>query len=1110
MTFEPLGFQGGFYLHTQLRAEASLLMAVYALVLAVILWRTRREWRELTRGRWLVFAALTLASAGSTQVFTLRLETFAIPTPPGLPEAPAGPAISLLGSVFILLSGAWLGVGPAAIAGLVSGAARAGWSAHMLSQPFEFAFIAALAAYLLRQRYHGSLMALIRRPGVAGPLSAALIWPLTAVSCYLQHPSPSLASLDYVWMIAGPLLPAAMFEMLLGGIAVEVVYHRLPAWRPNTGPLQPAPWQTSIGRRLLYTFLPVTLFAAIVIIGAVTVFSYNAAVDLIIAQMARDAHNAASTIPVFIQTGSALIRDLADALAEPDRDIEATLREGTRAVAFFSHILYYEKVDSAPPETPAYQHPPSPDDLPAITADELNRVAQTLATDMPQDAAIFPTGPDSLIVSFIVPVQDARSDPTGVLLGRALLDANPIMEPVVGNLRDIASGRGEGFVIDKNGNILLHPSDPSRVLQSFSLGATAASIASEADGAAYRRQGSDGALQLVYVQPARGSDQWSVVIVVPNAVVLERAVQIAAPLVVLLGVLGALALGWIYALATARITRPMAQLADAADRVSGGNLDHAIPVASRDEIGRLGASFERMRTNLKSRLDEQALLLQISQAVSAGLDLPSAILPILKGCLRVTNAAGARVVLSNGESDEPAAYAAGPAASAMAALDRRVLEVVHDEGRLVIERLSRAQAVIDASVLALRLESLAALPLRQEETYLGVLWLGYTQPHHFADSELTFMGMLASQAAVTIAKVRLLEEARSRREQLEIVLASTSDAVLVADRHGRLVMVNPAVRAPLQCGPESLRGQVVKQALKDMPALAALFEREIVMPETTEITGHDGRTYEAKASPLKTADGAVSGRVVALHDVTHFKELDELKNDFVQTVSHDLRSPLTYMRGYATMLTMVGALNEKQQKFAEKIIVGIEQMSSLIENILDIGRIESGGELERDECNVADLVTSVVNGHRAQALTKEITLTSEVAPDLPAIVADAHMLRQAVTNLVDNAIKYSHQGGHVHVATRLNNSQIVVSVADDGPGISQADQAHLFEKFYRVRKRENMAVKGSGLGLAIVRGVARRHGGDAWVESQLGQGSTFYLSVAVDAESSANGPKPAS
>ena len=1099
MSFEPFGIDGAFYIHLQLRAEAWMLVVIYALLLAAVLWRSRHDFRQLSREGWVLLGVFMPAAAVLSQMFLLGGQSFVALTPQGMPEVLHGPAVPLLGGVLILLSGAWMGVGPATLVGFASGLARAGWGTYRLSEAFEVALVAALAAYLLRQRYQSQLMAALRRPYLAGPASALLVWPLSAAGLLLQHAEPSLAAVDYVWAFMAPALPASLAEMFIGGVLVALAYRLWPAGRPNTDfPLRSAPWQTSLGRRMLFIFIPVTVAAVAVIVGAVTVTSYNTAVELVAAQMARDAGHAASTLPTFVQTGSALIRDLADKLRPSEVDIGAALREGTRAVAFFSQLLYYEAPsDSAELGDAVFRHPAEPDGLPPVTLEEHTLVAHTLASEMPQEAAIFPLNPPQLVVGFVVPVRDEGGVAKGALLGRALLDANPIMQPVIDNLRNVGGGRGKGFVVDKNNMIILHPSEPDRVTQSFSAGEQIASVVTGEDGAVFRRQDPDGSIQLVYMRAAPGTDLWSVVVAIPNVLVLERTAQVAAPLVVLLAALSVAALWGIYALVTARITRPIAQLAGAADRISGGDLALPVVRTGQDEIGRLSASLEGVRVNLRRRLEEQALLLQVSQALSAGLSLDSTVPPILKGCQQVTDAAGVRIVLAGGEDEPPAAFAAGPVADAMAVLDLRLLEMVRDE-RLVLERLARAKAVVDASVMQQPLGALVALPLRQKTTHLGVLWLGYTHAHSFSEEELAFLETLASQATAAIARAQLFEAVRSGREQLEIILTSTIDAVLVADRHCRLVMVNPAAESALQRDRESLLGQPVAQALADMPLLVSLFDRQSSGAETVELVGQNGRIYEAKAAALLTSSGASAGRVVMLHDITHFKELDEIKNEFVQTVSHDLRTPLTYMRGYATMLKMVGPLNEKQDRFAERIIVGIEQMSTLIDNILDIGRIESGGDMERNPCDLGELVRNVVAAHRTSALTKAITLTSDIEPGLPSVVADEHMLRQAVTNLVDNAMKYTQRGGHVNVTARRDSGCVVVAVSDNGPGISQTDQAHLFEKFYRVRKRENIAVKGSGLGLAIVRGVARRHGGDAWVESKLGKGSTFYLSVALE------------
>jgi signal transduction histidine kinase len=232
--------------------------------------------------------------------------------------------------------------------------------------------------------------------------------------------------------------------------------------------------------------------------------------------------------------------------------------------------------------------------------------------------------------------------------------------------------------------------------------------------------------------------------------------------------------------------------------------------------------------------------------------------------------------------------------------------------------------------------------------------------------------------------------------------------------------------------------------------------------------------------------------------VTHFKQLDALKSDFVSTVSHDLRSPLTLMRGYATMLEMVGKLNEQQHSYISKIIIGVESMSRMVNNLLDLGRIEAGVGLQVESVAVKEIVDGVMDTLQLQADQKNIRIQVEAVGSLPRTVeADRALLQQAVYNLAENAIKYTPEGGQVTVRVRSRPGELLYEVQDNGIGIAPADQARIFEKFYRGSQREARAQRGSGLGLAMVRSIAEQHGGRVWLESQLGNGSTFYLLVPI-------------
>jgi signal transduction histidine kinase len=237
--------------------------------------------------------------------------------------------------------------------------------------------------------------------------------------------------------------------------------------------------------------------------------------------------------------------------------------------------------------------------------------------------------------------------------------------------------------------------------------------------------------------------------------------------------------------------------------------------------------------------------------------------------------------------------------------------------------------------------------------------------------------------------------------------------------------------------------------------------------------------------------------VCVLRDITHYKKLDMLKSEFVATVSHDLRTPLTLMRGYGTMLSMVGALNDQQKDFARKILESVDQMGRLVDGLLDLGRIEAGVGLSLATLQPATILQEIVQTYRPQAANKQVSITLDVPDTLVPIEADPTLLRQAVANLVDNAIKYTPPQGRVRISAGQTDGLQQFRVEDSGVGIAPADQPRLFEKFYRARGMETARERGSGLGLAIVKSIAEQHGGRVMVESRLGSGSVFTLEVPI-------------
>jgi PAS domain S-box-containing protein len=392
--------------------------------------------------------------------------------------------------------------------------------------------------------------------------------------------------------------------------------------------------------------------------------------------------------------------------------------------------------------------------------------------------------------------------------------------------------------------------------------------------------------------------------------------------------------------------------------------------------------------------------------------------------------------------------------------------------------------------------SLLAVALRHENRFYGVMWAAYETSRTFSESDARFITTLAGQAALATANAHLFLSVEASRRQLEAILNSTPDPVLVIDPQNRLMLANPAAGKVVGVVVGKSEGQPIEKVIPQKQLLdllqAAPGERQ-----SAEIVFPGGRTFLATTSSVM-AEGRPVGRVCILRDVSHFKELDSMKSEFVATVSHDLRSPLTLMRGYATMLEMVGEINEQQQGYVRKIISGVENMSRLVNNLLDLGRIEIGVGLQVENVPIHDIIERVVGALQLQANQKNIGLKVEAAPNLPAMIdADQALLHQGVYNLVENAIKYTPNGGQVTVSIRTSNSDLVFEIRDNGIGISPSDLPRLFEKFYRGKQREARSQHGSGLGLAIVRSIAERHRGKVWVESELGKGSSFFLQVPI-------------
>ena len=341
-----------------------------------------------------------------------------------------------------------------------------------------------------------------------------------------------------------------------------------------------------------------------------------------------------------------------------------------------------------------------------------------------------------------------------------------------------------------------------------------------------------------------------------------------------------------------------------------------------------------------------------------------------------------------------------------------------------------------------------------------------------------------------------LQALQRRKASIEAILDSIRDAVLVTDAQDQIVLANPAAEELLGFQfsadhPESIETAIGDAVLNEKIRKSRSSQIRHVRHELTIET----HTYDAVFSCLFDQSEAVSGVVVVLHDVTREKEISQMKNDFVSHVSHELKTPLASINAYAEMLVDGEAQDtETIQEFCSIIQGQAQRLNRLIEDILNISRIESGLiKISRENHSIALIIRDAVEMIKSYAQEKNITIHAQAPIIYDQVLADRDMISQVVINLLSNAVKYTPAGGSISVQSEVREAdgRITVTVTDTGVGIPPEDVEHVFDKFYRVEANKKCA-KGTGLGLNLVKQIVETvHGGRVFVSSTVGEGSTF-------------------
>ncbi|MGO9020988.1 MAG: ATP-binding protein [Syntrophobacteraceae bacterium] len=348
-------------------------------------------------------------------------------------------------------------------------------------------------------------------------------------------------------------------------------------------------------------------------------------------------------------------------------------------------------------------------------------------------------------------------------------------------------------------------------------------------------------------------------------------------------------------------------------------------------------------------------------------------------------------------------------------------------------------------------------------------------------------------------QVQNLYDLSVEKSRIRTITNCMADGVLVTNRSLEIVLHNPALMRlfefPELQEPSALPEDMASDGLeKDLRAIVDSCWEEAGQISREFCRG--GKYIHAVSAPIPGVDNQVVGTVTLLKDVTIYKQLNEMKSNFVQLVSHELRSPLASIKQLLAVVLggLAGELRDKQKELLERSQLKIQDLLDLITDLLDVTKIESGQWFQQQvPVNLAEVLDHIIELIKPRAEGQNISLRLEIPEDIPLIEADPRSMEEVFSNLISNAVNYSPDGGEIVVSVASSGNFVEVCVSDTGIGIDPEEISKIFDKFYRIKDQRTRYVRGSGLGLSIVKGIVESHRGSVEVESKPGSGTTFRV-----------------
>jgi signal transduction histidine kinase/DNA-binding response OmpR family regulator len=548
---------------------------------------------------------------------------------------------------------------------------------------------------------------------------------------------------------------------------------------------------------------------------------------------------------------------------------------------------------------------------------------------------------------------------------------------------------------------------------------------------------------------------------------------------------------------------------DSTDVQSGLNLgadDYVTKPFDRHEL------MARIRTKLRVKETEDVirrrnrelnLLPEIGRELSARTDIKDLANILLKRTVETLGAIQGNMIVLSSENQVQQNYqvSLSPSASlgAEMTIPEKLLKHIVDSHQGLVIADAHNDPLWQASQQDANIRSAVIVPLYGRKELLGVLILTHEQENYFNLDHLLLLQAIASQAAIAIENAQLYSNVAQEQKRLAAVLQHAAEAILMFDAQGRLSLLNPAG--------EKLFTDFKANINQSLPSdhgydafIQLLNEARIShVAKSGEILWPDQRTFTVLITPIE--DG---GQVAILHDVTRFKDLEQVKNEFIATASHDLKNPITSIAGFSTLLGHAGPLNEQQQDFVSRIQGATRTMTELVQNMMSLAEMDLNATKKYEALDMGKLLAEMADEFTPQAQIKEQTFVFTQSDIQAAVSGDPLQMHQLLRNLIGNAIKYTPLGGSITLKAKISGSKILIDIQDNGYGIPASDLPFIFNRFYRVRNGKSSEIEGNGLGLAIVKSITEQHGGQISVESEVAKGTCFSITLPLTSPAAVN------